>query len=198
MSLPAKLVSWRGSLTVGAVLVLLLLTITTALASHNTSDEHWHAEGTTYQIRSSVPSGWDDDFEYAANEWHDDTDISLTESGSSINYIEVDEIPSGVGCDSGAIACTVIVSITSDHFDIVDIMFNEDTDFGVTYAACWLGLPDVKETAVHEFGHMAGWLEHITSSAVDSVMRYPPPSFCHRETTDHDVYSMNAQYSGSH
>ena len=68
----------------------------------------WHDAEYGYQIQSSVPSGWHDAINEAADSWDYSTDyMTLEEDSHAPNYIFKDEIEEGGGCTSESAACTV-------------------------------------------------------------------------------------------
>lgn len=189
----------RRALVIAVVIIMALFTVTVARAVHETTDIHWHDEGTTYQIRSSIPSSWEDDIEFASDEWHDNTNITLTGNGVAVNWIEKDEIPDENPCDPDTSAACALIRLDEDdgdHLLVVDIIFNEDLSWGTNVVPCTIfNSPDVKEVAVHEFGHLAGWLGESTLGG-DAVMSSPENYGCFREVKVHDISSMNWQYNG--
>ncbi len=83
----------RSVLIVSGVVLFLIVYIVPVFAGHYGTDVHWHDASYEYQIRSSVPAGWHDAINEAADGWNDRTDdMTLEEDSSSLNWIERDEI----------------------------------------------------------------------------------------------------------
>ena len=173
--------------------MLLIMSTYTAYASDYGSDYHWHNAYYNYQIRSSVPSGWHNAINEAAESWNDNTeDMTLEEYSSSYKWIMKGEMPGGT-CTSASAACTDVYLVGA-HISVSDITLNEDVSFGTNTFNCILGYPDVQETMAHEFGHAAGWLGHTSSGG--SIMRSPGPSGCSRLPSEHDIDHMDQQVTG--
>ena len=142
-----------------------------------------------------MPSGWHGSINEATDSWTDNTNVTVRNYSSAINWVMKGPMPGG-NCNSDSGACSER-SWYGDHLEVVDITFNEDVSFGTSLANCILDYPDVQETAAHEFGHAAGWLGHTTNIAT-SVMKVNAGGGCLRVPDFHDRITMNAQISGDH
>ena len=102
------------------------------------------------------------------------------------------------GCTKRDLACTAIWSGPPDyHITQAQIVFNEDYNdqFETSNLFCLTDYGyDVQTVALHEFGHFARYLRHSTHA--DDAMYGQEYNGCLRTPSDHDIESMNAQYSG--
>lgn len=176
------------------VLVITIMHYSLVNASDNTTSLHRHSESMTFKMLSSVPSGWHDSIREAALSWTERTVVSITESSNSVNYIRYQDYPDWLldDCDPDNSAGCTDFGYIGDHVQWADIYFNGGVSFGTNTFNCTLNYPDVQETAAHEFGHAAGWLDH-SFQPPDVMTGYTDG--CWRIPTDHDVESMNAQYA---
>ena len=177
--------------------VIALVTVMTVYADDNTSAIHWHSENSNYALLTDqLPDAWEDPIRQAAAEWRQDTNISIVEVGGSNNTIWRGSIPIewwGSCPPSTTGACTWKNWDNNYHIDRSQTVFNWDFGFGTASWKCFLDIGrDVQTYALHEFGHFAGVLGHSSDS--DSAMRANLTE-CQRTLDQHDVDSMNAQYS---
>lgn len=190
----------RLQLAVLAVLAAALTVVATVVyADDNTDWRHWHSESPQYRLLTDqLPDAWENPIRNAADEWDDETNISLTESSSSNNTIWRGAIPQewwGKCAPSLTAACTWI-QYSNNHLHRAQMVFNWDHSFNTASWKCWfdIGL-DVETYALHEFGHFAGFLNHSNDS--DAVMHIDLQN-CERNLDSHDVQSMNTQYNYQH
>ena len=181
-----------------ALTVCLVLAVSASVvyATDNTTLYHWHIESPTYRLLTSqLPDSWEGAIREAAETWDERTDVTLTESSSSGNTIYRGAIPSSWQAQcipAQTLACTRPES-NSYHIFTSTMVFNEDHSMGTSSFNCALNRgKDFQTIALHEFGHFAGWLDH--SSDTDAAM-YEDYNGCQRTQDDHDVDSMNEQYS---
>lgn len=176
--------------------VIALVTIMTVYATDNTGLVHWHSESPNYTLLTDqLPDAWENPIRQAADEWTQDTNISIVEANNSPNTIWRGSIPIEWwgDCPPSVTAACTWTSWSNYHITRSQTVFNWDFGFGTASWKCWLDIGrDVKTYALHEFGHFAGYLGHSTDS--DSAM-YVDLTNCQRTLDDHDVDSMNHQYS---
>ena len=165
-------------------------------ATDNTNQWHWHSENPEYRLLTDqLPDSWEDAIEEAAEAWSDDTDITIEENTSSAGSVYRGPIPvawqSSCPPDT-SLACTK-VNGSSYHITDGTIVFNEDKSMGTSSLWCALGIGvDVQTVALHELGHLAGWLGHSSDAAAAMYESY---NGCQRTPDSHDVESMDEQYS---
>lgn len=185
-----------------ASVALVAVTVTASIvyATHYGTDKHWHSEEATYElVAESLPDSWEAAIREAGRAWDERTDVTITESGTTRNQIDRGPIVgswSGGGCHPRrSIACVRFGGrIVNGHLVEADIRFNEiySTGIGTHSLGCFFRRRDVQALVLHEFGHLAGRLDHSTQD-YDSVMR-PEYDRCIRIPRSHDIQTMNAQY----
>ena len=189
---------WRY-LAVAAAPLIALMAVITAYANDNTDAKHWHAEAAQYRLLTDeLPDAWENPIRDAAEDWSDETDVTITESSSTQNLIWRGSIPIewwGKCPPSYSAACTWIYYY-DDHIYKSRMVFSWDYSFNTASWKCWLNIGrDVQTYALHEFGHFAGYLLHSNDS--DAIMHYYLGD-CQRDLDSHDIQSMNSQYGSSH
>ena len=177
-------------LAVILILAAMAFSLLVVKATDNTQSFHYHSESTDYRFAGSIPSGWESDIEDAAADWDADTDVGLTKRTTGNTSVYKGSFPGIYSCSDSALACA-FGTATGNHITWAEYMYNEDFNW---YTDC--SQYDVGTVARHEFGHYAGWLlGTITDS--DAVM-YTSYNGCHTSLDQHDLDSMEEQYSGSH
>ena len=181
------------------VSVCALLLAAAVSADDNTDWDHWHAEGTEYRLLvDQLPDNYEDRIRDAADEWADNTVVTLTESGSSNNTIWRGAIPhewwpfcppaTSLGCTG--------YSYSGDHMTRAQTAYNWDFNLSTSNFKCFFNIGNDMETlAVHEFGHFVGFLNH---SDDDDATMHADVGNCQRELDSHDIQSMSTQYGYSH